>query len=217
MRSPTSAGIPRPATTAGIPRPTTSAGIPRPADPGPAAVDELLGSVRRCAAAMAADTPTLPVRVSVAVGDLTVEVAVGADPLAAVPAGANGRRADDQPADGRAATTPVARAAPTDGGSIGTGPEDGAAEPAAPHHHVTAPTVGVFYAAPEPGAPPFVQPGDQVAPGQQIGIVEAMKLMIPVEADATGTVVEVLVASGTPVEFGERLLALAATDQTRAA
>jgi acetyl-CoA carboxylase biotin carboxyl carrier protein len=76
-------------------------------------------------------------------------------------------------------------------------------------HYLTAPTVGAFYHAPQPGAPPFVVEGDTVTAGQQVGIVEAMKVMIPVEADADGRVVEVLKGNGEPVEYGERLLALA--------
>jgi acetyl-CoA carboxylase biotin carboxyl carrier protein len=75
-------------------------------------------------------------------------------------------------------------------------------------HRVTAPTVGVFYRAPEPGAPPFVTEGDVVGAGQQVAIIEAMKLMIPVEADRAGRVVEVLVADGEPVEFGQPLVVL---------
>ncbi|MEB3370987.1 acetyl-CoA carboxylase biotin carboxyl carrier protein [Saccharopolyspora mangrovi] len=70
-------------------------------------------------------------------------------------------------------------------------------------------TVGVFYRAPEPGAKPFVEEGDAVEPGTQIAIVEAMKLMIPVEADRAGTVLEVLVADGESVEHGQPLMKLA--------
>lgn len=73
-------------------------------------------------------------------------------------------------------------------------------------------TVGVFYRAPEPGAKPFVDEGDAVQPGQQIAIVEAMKLMIPVEADRAGTVLEVLVADGESVEHGQPLMKLAPSE-----
>lgn len=79
-------------------------------------------------------------------------------------------------------------------------------------HHVCAPTVGTFYRAPEPGAPPFVGVGDTVEKGQQVGIVEAMKLMNPIEADRPGQVVELLVPDGTPVEYGQSLLAIAPLD-----
>ncbi|XVQ06608.1 acetyl-CoA carboxylase biotin carboxyl carrier protein [Spirillospora sp. CA-255316] len=72
---------------------------------------------------------------------------------------------------------------------------------------IAASTVGVFYHAPEPGAPPFVAVGDDVSAGQQVGIIEAMKLMIPVTADRAGKVLDVLVADATPVEYGQALLA----------
>ena len=73
---------------------------------------------------------------------------------------------------------------------------------------VCAPTVGTFYRAPEPGAAPFVAEGDQVRRGQQVGIVEAMKLMIPIESEPTAVVAAIHVADGRPVEYGEPLLTL---------
>ncbi|TDB93142.1 biotin/lipoyl-containing protein [Actinomadura sp. 7K534] len=75
-------------------------------------------------------------------------------------------------------------------------------------HHVCAEMVGTFYTAPEPGAEPFVAVGDEVRAGQQIAILEVMKLMTPVGADRAGRVVEVLVPDGTSVEFGTGLIAL---------
>lgn len=75
--------------------------------------------------------------------------------------------------------------------------------------YLTAPMIGVFYTAPEPGADAFVKVGDPVRQGQRVGIIEAMKLMIPVEADRSGTVTEILKADGEPIEYGERLIALA--------
>jgi acetyl-CoA carboxylase biotin carboxyl carrier protein len=75
-------------------------------------------------------------------------------------------------------------------------------------HQVTAPTVGTFYRAPERGAAPFVEVGDVVRPGQQVAILEVMKLMLPVEADCHGVVAEVLRRDGQPVEFGEPLFVL---------
>ncbi|MFG3439649.1 acetyl-CoA carboxylase biotin carboxyl carrier protein [Nonomuraea sp. NPDC047897] len=75
-------------------------------------------------------------------------------------------------------------------------------------HEVGAPVVGTFYRAPEPGAPPFVSVGDVVEKGQQVGIVEAMKLMNPVEADRSGRVLAVVVPDGTHVEYGQTLLTL---------
>ncbi|HEY9476156.1 MAG TPA: biotin/lipoyl-containing protein [Mycobacteriales bacterium] len=85
-------------------------------------------------------------------------------------------------------------------------------DPAPAAHLVTAPHVGTFYRCPEPGSAPFVTEGDLITRGQQVGILEAMKLMNPVEADHGGRVLEVLVADGTPVEFEQPLIALAAGD-----
>ncbi|GAA4545596.1 acetyl-CoA carboxylase biotin carboxyl carrier protein [Amycolatopsis samaneae] len=75
---------------------------------------------------------------------------------------------------------------------------------------VTASTVGVFYRAPSPEADPYVREGDHVRQGQQVGIVEAMKLMIPVEADRAGTVVRILRDNGDEVEYGDALMELGA-------
>jgi acetyl-CoA carboxylase biotin carboxyl carrier protein len=85
------------------------------------------------------------------------------------------------------------------------------APPAAPEeelHTVKSPIVGTFYEAPGPGALPFVKPGDQVAAGQVLCIIEAMKLMNEIEADASGEVVKVLVNNGQPVEYGQPLFAI---------
>ncbi|KAL1566363.1 Biotin carboxyl carrier protein of acetyl-CoA carboxylase 1, chloroplastic [Salvia divinorum] len=60
---------------------------------------------------------------------------------------------------------------------------------------------GNFYRSPAPGAPPFVKVGDKVQKGQVICIIEAMKLMNDIEADHSGTVVEVLVDDGKPVSL----------------
>ncbi|MDQ3164032.1 MAG: biotin/lipoyl-binding protein [Actinomycetota bacterium] len=73
---------------------------------------------------------------------------------------------------------------------------------------VESPMVGVFYRAPEPGSPAFVQPGDVVAPGQTLCLLEAMKLFNELKADAAGRVVAVHVEDGQPVEFGQLLFEL---------
>jgi acetyl-CoA carboxylase biotin carboxyl carrier protein len=75
-------------------------------------------------------------------------------------------------------------------------------------HTVKSPIVGTFYEAPGPGALPFVKPGDQVAAGQVLCIIEAMKLMNEIEADASGEIVKVLVNNGQPVEYGQPLFAI---------
>jgi len=70
---------------------------------------------------------------------------------------------------------------------------------------VTSPFVGTFYRSPSPDAPPFVEVGSKVREGQTLCIVEAMKLMNEIEADVSGTVVEILVENGKPVEFEQPL------------
>ena len=62
--------------------------------------------------------------------------------------------------------------------------------------------VGTYYEAPAPGEPPFVKEGDEVAAGQTLCIVEAMKLMNEIEAEEVGTVREVCLDDATPVEYG---------------
>ncbi|MFT3773210.1 MAG: acetyl-CoA carboxylase biotin carboxyl carrier protein [Minicystis sp.] len=71
--------------------------------------------------------------------------------------------------------------------------------------YITSPFVGTFYRAPSPDAPPFVEVGSAIREGQALCIVEAMKLMNEIEADSAGTIVEILVENGKPVEFGQKL------------
>jgi acetyl-CoA carboxylase biotin carboxyl carrier protein len=68
--------------------------------------------------------------------------------------------------------------------------------------------VGVAYLAPEPGALPFIVPGQSVAAGQTLLLIEAMKTFNQVKAPKAGTVTRILVAAGAPVEYGEPLLIL---------
>jgi acetyl-CoA carboxylase biotin carboxyl carrier protein len=75
-------------------------------------------------------------------------------------------------------------------------------------HMVRSPIVGTYYESPSPGSPPFVKPGDMVEAGQIICIVEAMKLMNEIEADASGEIVKMLVANGQPIEYGQELFAI---------
>lgn len=88
--------------------------------------------------------------------------------------------------------------------AVPAGPATGHAPPGA----VASPMVGTVFLAPEPGAPAFVKLGDVVAEGQTLVIIEAMKVMNPIKAPRAGTVLEIRVANGTPVEFGEVLLVL---------
>ena len=73
---------------------------------------------------------------------------------------------------------------------------------------IEAPMVGVFYRAAQPGAPPFVEEGETVAPGQTLCILEAMKLMNEIKADAAGIVRSIHVGNAEPVEFGQLLFEL---------
>lgn len=71
---------------------------------------------------------------------------------------------------------------------------------------VPAPLLGNFYEAPRPGDPPFVRPGDRVTEETVVGIIEVMKLMNPIRAGVSGTVVAVLAQNGSAVEEGEALI-----------
>jgi acetyl-CoA carboxylase biotin carboxyl carrier protein len=71
--------------------------------------------------------------------------------------------------------------------------------------YVTSPFVGTFYASATPGGDPFVRVGSEIKPGQTLCIVEAMKLMNEIEAEVSGTIVEMLRENGKPVEYGDRL------------
>jgi acetyl-CoA carboxylase biotin carboxyl carrier protein len=77
---------------------------------------------------------------------------------------------------------------------------------AAPHlKEIRSPMVGTFYKAPEPGADPYIKVGNRVSPGQTVCIIEAMKIMNEIEAEIAGTVREISVEDGQPVEFGQVL------------
>lgn len=75
-------------------------------------------------------------------------------------------------------------------------------------HVMTSPMVGTMYRAPSPTQPPFVEVGSQVKVGDTLCIVEAMKMLNQIEADASGTIVAILVENGQPVEFGQPLFVI---------
>ena len=81
-----------------------------------------------------------------------------------------------------------------------------AAEPQG--HVVKSPMVGTFYRSSAPGNPPFVEIGSSVKEGDTLCIIEAMKLLNEVDADATGVIKQVLVENGQPVEFGQPLFVI---------
>ncbi len=77
-----------------------------------------------------------------------------------------------------------------------------------PGRVVESPMVGTFYRAPTPDARPFVEEGDEVAAGDTLCIIEAMKMMNRIEAPVGGVVRKILVENGNPVEFGQPLLTI---------
>ena len=73
---------------------------------------------------------------------------------------------------------------------------------------VRAPMVGTFYASPAPDKPPFVSVGQAIKAGDTLGIIEAMKMFNPIEAEVSGTVLKILAESGQPVEFDQPLFVI---------
>ena len=122
-----------------------------------------------------------------AVGDLSVRLARPRAAVALAP----------PPAP---AAPPPASSAPASDGLTPFG------EPAPGMQFVQAPLTGVWYAAPSPGARPYVNEGDEVTNGQVIGLIEAMKLFNEIKADASGRITRVLVESGTLVKRKQPLL-----------
>ena len=103
------------------------------------------------------------------------------------------------------APAPVPAAAPAP-----TAPAPAAETPAGQEGHVVkAPMVGTFYRSPSPDAKAFVEVGQTVKEGDTICIIEAMKLMNEIEADAGGVIKAILVENGQPVEYGQPLFILA--------
>lgn len=93
----------------------------------------------------------------------------------------------------------------------GTSQSTRVSDPSSPEetlHTVKSPIVGTFYEAPSPGTPAFIKVGDQVEVGQVLCIIEAMKLMNEIEADAAGEIVKRIAASGQPVEYGQPLFSI---------
>lgn len=70
---------------------------------------------------------------------------------------------------------------------------------------IKSPMVGTFYARPEPGADPYVRVGNRISVGQTLCIIEAMKIMNPLDAEVSGVIKEICVEDGQPVEFGQVL------------
>lgn len=110
------------------------------------------------------------------------------------------------PAAMPAATAPVA-AVPQAPGA----PAEASSAPAADASHpgaVTSPMVGTVYLQPDPSSPPYVRPGDEVQQGQTLLLIEAMKTFNEIRAPKGGTVAQVMVENGTPVEYGDVMMVI---------
>jgi len=143
---------------------------------GPAQLAELLAAVQASARMLLSDLPGQPRRIHLQVGDVLVDLEWAARSAVIPPLA---------PAEQAASAKD-----PLESGLI----------------YIRAEMVGTFYHASEPGARPFVAEGDVIEPGQQVGILEAMKLMTPVKADLSGRIAGILVADGEAVEYGQPLL-----------
>jgi acetyl-CoA carboxylase biotin carboxyl carrier protein len=129
-------------------------------------------------------------------GDARVHIkrAVAQPQLLPIPAGAVPH--------GMAPATPYAAVASAPASHTGE-PE---AAPTAIGVTITAPMVGTFYTSPAPKEPSYVQVGDEVRPGDVLGIIEAMKIMNEIECEIQGRVAAILVEGGQPVEYGQPLM-----------
>ena len=130
--------------------------------------------------------------IEVADGDKAIRVSKGGTVVAAPAAAA--------PVGGNIQSDPTVPRQPTlDAPDTTAGSHPGA---------VTSPMVGTAYMQGEPGAPAFVSKGDTVKAGDTLVIIEAMKVMNPIKAEKGGTVTQVLVENGQPVEFGDVLMVI---------
>jgi len=119
---------------------------------------------------------------------------------------------------GEATVTPLAPAAQSGAAPAATpvpataapaGPASPPDEPVAEGHVLKAPMVGTFYRSASPESKSFVEVGQSIKAGETVCIIEAMKLMNEIEADATGIIKAILVENGQPVEFGQPLFIIA--------
>jgi acetyl-CoA carboxylase biotin carboxyl carrier protein len=110
-----------------------------------------------------------------------------------------------EPSRPAAAPAPMPMNSPVEAATGGS-PKPGSDLP--PGHVVRAPMVGTYYSAPAPDKPAFVTVGQQVKAGDTLGIIEAMKMFNPIEAEVGGTVVAILCESGQPTEFDQPLFVI---------
>ena len=133
------------------------------------------------------------VRISKTPPPAPVQTEAGAEPVAGALASAASR-------DG-------ASAAPAE--STVAGDSTASEQPATTLIEIKSPMVGTFYRAGAPGAPPYVDTGQRISEGDTLCIIEAMKLMNEFESDISGTIEEILVEDGEPVEYGQVLFRVA--------
>jgi acetyl-CoA carboxylase biotin carboxyl carrier protein len=133
------------------------------------------------------------------VGELKIIVSKG-DPI---PIGSLASQPASASAPPPAAVAPKPQTAPTASAPTAAAPKAAAIpEGMLP---ITAPLLGTFYVAPEPGAPPFVKVGQQITEDTTVGLIEVMKVFNSVRAAVSGTIVEVVAQNGQFVEFGQPL------------
>ena len=108
------------------------------------------------------------------------------------------------PAMSAPAPAPMA-AAPAPAPAAGSAPAVDGVAPKAEGKEITSPMVGTFYRKPSPEADLFVNVGDTISEGQTLCIIEAMKVMNEIKSEVSGTITEILIEDGTPVQFGEPL------------
>ena len=126
--------------------------------------------------------------------------------LARVPKGNYQAAAPVTYAAAPAEARPMPMSSPTESATGGSTKPAGNDQPEG--HVMRAPMVGTYYAAPAPDKPAFVTVGQQVKAGETLGIIEAMKMFNPIEADVAGTVVAILCESGQPIEFDQPLFVI---------
>lgn len=106
------------------------------------------------------------------------------------------------------APAPVPATPPVAVASAAAPPAESAADAPPAGHLVKSPMVGTFYRSANPGAKPFVEIGQRIAVGETLCIIEAMKMLNQIEADAGGEIAAILVENGQPVEFGQPLFVI---------
>lgn len=109
------------------------------------------------------------------------------------------------PAGGYLAAPQAPSEAPAPAATPIAAPTEVPPKPVAEGTYITSPFVGTFYRSPSPSDPSFVEVGQSVKAGQVLCIIEAMKLMNEIETEISGTIAEILVENGKPVEFGDQL------------